>query len=98
MPSTVMAQPSKVPADQVARTGILRSIPSSLERRQLFGRAGVRPATASATLTTPDAQQPPARCWAGRHPVALGAMIAAAGAALLVVPGCWRQVSGDGHG
>lgn len=98
MPSTVMAQPSKVPADQVARTGILRSIPSSIERRQLFGRQGVRPATASATLTTPDAQQPPERSWAGRHPVALGAMIGAAGGALLGASLCWRQVCGDGHG
>jgi len=95
MPSTVMAQPSKVPAGEVARTGILRSIPSSIE---LFGREGVRPASASAWLTTPDAQQPPRRSWAGRHPVALAAMIGTAGGALLGSSVCWRQVCGDGHG
>ena len=98
MPSTVMAQPSKLPAGQIVKTVILRSIPSSIEPRQLFGREGVRRATASATPTTADPQQPPRRSWAGRHPAALGAMIGAAGGALLGAVPCWRQVCGDGHG
>jgi hypothetical protein len=97
MPSaTAMAQPATIPASQVARISIVRAIPSSSERRQLFAREGVRPATASAALTTPDGQ--PGRSWAGRHPVALGAMIGAAGGALLGSSVCWRQVCGDGHG
>jgi len=98
MPSTVMAQSPKVPADQAARNGILRSISSSIERRPVFPRGGVRPATASAIVTTPEAPQPSQRSWAGRHPVALGAMIGAAGGALMGASVCWTQVCGDGHG
>src|SRR4051812_42377780 len=83
MPSTVMAQPPNAPDNQVARTGILRTIPSSIVRRPLFESAALRPATASAIGTAPDGQQPTRGSWVGRHPVAVGAMIGAAGGALV---------------
>ena len=42
----------------------------------------VWPATASAATTAPDSQQSLQRSWAGRYPVALGAIIGTAGGAL----------------
>jgi len=98
MPSTVMGQPQMVPANQVTKTWIVDTNPASIERRGFVGREGVRPAIASAATTTPDAQQPPQRSWAGRHPVALGAIVGTAGGALWGASLCWRQVCGDNHG
>jgi hypothetical protein len=98
MASTVKAQAPMVPADTVARTGILPSKPLLLERRPLFGREGVKLETARANLISPDAQEPPERSWAGRHPAALGAIIGAAVGAVLGSSMCWNQVCGDGHG
>lgn len=98
MPSTVMGQPWTVPADQVAKTWIFSTNPASIARRGFVGQEGVRPATADAATTTADSQQPPQRSWAGRHPVALGAIIGAAGGALWGASLCWRQVCGDNHG
>jgi hypothetical protein len=57
----------------------------------------VRPAFASAATTAPDSQAPQ-RSWAGRHPVALGAIIGAAGGALWGASLCQRQVCGDSQG
>jgi hypothetical protein len=82
MPSTVMGQPRMVQADQFTKTWIFDTNPASNQRRGFVGREGVWPATASATTTAPDPQQPPQRSWAGRHPVALGAIIGTAGGAL----------------
>jgi hypothetical protein len=98
MPSTVMGQPRMVPGDQVAKNWIFGTNPASIERRGSVGREEVRPATARAATTTPDSQQAPQRSWAGRHPVALGAIIGTAGGALWGASMCWRQVCGDNHG
>jgi hypothetical protein len=98
MPSTVKAQAPMVPADTVARTEIVPSKPLLMERRPLFGRERVWLATASGNLISPDAQEPPERSWAGRHPAALGAIIGAAVGAVLGASECWKQVCGDGHG
>ena len=99
MPSAVMAQPPTALADQAARIQILDSNPSSIEPHRVVGAAWLRPATASADTTTPAQQQsPPQRSWAGRHPVALGAMIGAAGGTLWGASLCWKQVCGDNHG
>ena len=98
IPSTVMGQPRMVPADQVTKTWILDTNPASNQRRGFVGREGVWPATARAATTGPDSQQPPERSWAGRHPVALGAIIGAAGGALWGASLCWKQVCGDNYG
>ena len=98
MPSTAMGQPPTVPADQVTKTWIFGTTPASSERREFAGREGMRPAIASAVTTSADSQQPPQRSWAGRHPVALGAIIGTAGGALWGASLCWKQVCGDNHG
>ena len=98
MPSTVMGQPRMVPADQVTKTGIFDTNPASIERRGFVGREGARLAIASAATTAPDSHQPPQRSWAGRHPVALGAIIGTAGGALWGASLCRKQVCGDSHG
>src|SRR5207247_8389566 len=77
---------------------ILGPNPPSIERRGFVGLEGVQPATATAAMTSPDSQQPPERSWARRHPVALGAIIGAAGGALWGASQCWKQVCGDNHG
>ena len=98
MPSTVMGQPRMVPADQVNKTWIFDTNLASIERRGFVGREGVRPAIASVATTAPNSQQPPQRSWAGRHPVALGAIIGTAGGALWGASLCWKQVCGDSQG
>ena len=98
MPSTVMGQSRMVPADQVTKTWIFDTNPASIERRGFVGREVVRPAIASAATATPDSQQAPQRSWAGRHPVALAAIIGTAGGALWGASLCWKQVCGDSQG
>ena len=98
MPSTVIGQPRMVPADQVTKTWIFDTNPAANQRRGFVGREGVWPATASAAATAPDSKQPPQRSWAGRHPVALGAIIGTAGGALWGASLCWKQVCGDSQG
>ena len=96
--STVVAQGPVIPADQSPKTWILRSISSFNDRRGLSGRERLWPAAANVRVATSDAQQPAERSWAGRHPVAMGAMIGAAAGALVGASPCWKEVCGDGHG
>jgi hypothetical protein len=98
LPSTAMAQPPVPPLNPPVKIRIPLSISSSTEQRPWLGREGVWSATASAKQTTPVVQQSDERSWAGRHPVALGAMIGAAAGALLGAAPCWKEVCGDGHG
>jgi hypothetical protein len=98
IPSTVMAQTPIVAAARSARTWIVSSKPLSAEHQRFLRRTGMRPTTTSTAPTTQEVQEPPERSWAGRHPVALGAMIGAAGGALVGASPCWREVCGDGHG
>jgi hypothetical protein len=97
LPSTVMAQSVPVPRDHVASVR-LRSLQPTIRRQGPFTREALPPMTVRSTQTTPAAQPPPERNWAGRHPTVLGAMIGAATGAVVGAVPCWKTVCGDGHG
>ena len=96
IPSSVAAQGVVVTAGRVPQIRIVSSKPLSIERGPLFEKRDVGSPTAA--RRSPEAQQPSERSWARRHPVALSAMIGAAGGALWGASECWSEVCGDGHG
>jgi hypothetical protein len=67
---------------------------SSSELRQSIEREVARLAKASLAATDLQPQQPPQRSWAGRHPVALGAMIGVAGGAIWGAAECQTACEG----
>ena len=67
---------------------------SSSELRQSIEREAARLAKASLAATNFQPQQPPQRSWAGRHPVALGAMIGVAGGAIWGAAECQTACEG----
>ena len=75
-------------------------IPSSVAAQGVVVTAGRVPQIriVSSKPLSIEAQQPSERSWARRHPVALSAMIGAAGGALWGASECWSEVCGDGHG
>jgi len=99
IPSAATAQSLLVPPDQIAKSWIADTNPSSIERQRFVEREGIRPAISGTAATTADSPQASDRSWAGRHPVALGAIIGAAAGALWGGSLCWgRPPCGDGHG
>ena len=71
---------------------------SSSALRQSITREAARLAKRELDATTFQQQQPPQRTWAGRHPVALGAMIGAGGGAVGAAAYCGGSKDCDGMG
>ena len=91
-PSTAFAQD----AAASTREGemVQASAPSSGALRQSIAREAARLAEYPVANTF-QPQQPPQRSWAGRHPVALGAMIGAAGGAIWGAAVCAGTCNGS---
>jgi len=78
-PSSVLAQAATVGAGQSAVPQVVASSAWSSGLRQSIDREAARLAKNQLGATAVQPQQLPERSWAGRHPMALGAMIGAAG-------------------
>ena len=94
-PSNVLAQTATVGASRIAIVH-MASTPSSDGLRQSIARESAKLAQDPGT-TSPQTQQPPQRTWAGRHPVALGAMIGVAGGVIWGTAVCRTACEGGLH-
>jgi hypothetical protein len=93
-PSTVLAQATTASARQAAF--VQASGQSSGGLRQSIAREAAKlPEYPGTTSLQP--QPPPQRTWAGRHPVALGAMIGATGGVIWGVAVCSGRCEGGTH-
>lgn len=95
---SVLAAPStSVLAQAVAggqRAPIVQAMAASASSsalRQSIAREAARLAKGELDATAFQQQQPPQRTWAGRHPVALGAMIGAGGGTVWSAATCSRD-------
>ena len=94
-PSSVLAQAATVGSGQSAIVQDVASSASSIGLRQSIEREGARLAKDNLGAAALQPQPSPQRSWAGRHPVALGAMIGAAGGTVWTVYAC--QGACEGH-
>ena len=95
-PSSALAQATTVDARQAAIVQVPVSGQSSGGLRQSIAREAAK-LTEHAGTTSLQPQQPPQRTWAGRHPVALGAMIGAAGGVTWGAVVCSNACEGGLH-
>ena len=94
--SSALAQATTVDARQAATGQVPVSGQSPGGLRQLVAREAGKP-TEHAGTTSLQSQQPPQRTGAGRHPVALGAMIGAAGGVTWGAVVCSNACEGGLH-
>jgi hypothetical protein len=95
-PSSALAQATTVDARQAAIVQGPVSGQSSGALRQSVAREAAR-LTEHVGTTSLQTPQPPQRTWAGRHPVALGAMIGAAGGVTWGAVVCSNACEGGLH-
>ena len=95
-PSSALAQATSVDPRQAAIVQVpVSGQPSGGLRRSIAREAAKLTEHAGTTSLQP--QQPPQRPWAGRHPVALGAMIGAAGGVTWGAVVCSHACEGGLH-
>lgn len=94
-PSSALAQATPVDARQAAIVQVPVSGQSSDGLRQSIAREAAKLTEHAGTTSLQP--QPPQRTWAGRHPVALGAMIGAAGGVTWGAVVCSNACEGGLH-
>jgi len=94
-PSSVLAQAVTVGAGQSAVAQVVASSASSSGLRESIDREAARLAQDQLGAAAVQPQNLPERSWAGRHPVALGAMIGAAGGVVWGGARCSNSCDGE---